>query len=593
VLPRIPGPLALAWLLAATPAEAEVTLTTTRVASNLVRPLFVTAPPGDVHRLFIVEQGQNGSPRILVLELATNTVLATPFLALTGIPFGDERGLLGMAFHPDYATNGTFYVYLSDSLTTNVLRSYRVSVNPDVADPTTRLDLLSVPDPFVDHNGGWIGFGPDGFLYVASGDGGSSNDPFNSAQDPTSLLGKILRIDVDGDDFPADPARNYAIPPTNPFAGGGGAPEVFHWGLRNPWRASFDRLTGDLVLGDVGQDSVEEVDFAPAGSVGLDFGWRCMEGNACTGLSGCTCHAVSLTQPISSYPHSSGCCVIGGYVYRGQDLCGLAGTYFHADYCTSRIVTYRYAGGLLTDYRDRTAELDPPGSLAIVSPSSFGEDARGELYVCDLLGGEVFKIVPGPITDCNGNGLDDPCDIEAGTSLDANGDGVPDECSSGMTLFCFGDGSSGACPCGNAGGIARGCQNSIGTGGAALTTSGAPRISHDELVLTSGAELPTATSIELQGSANIAPVGFGDGLRCAGGSLKRLYVKVASGGVVVVPGIGELSLSARSAALGDPLSPGMTRYYQTYYRDPNPAFCSSPAGGTFNATGGAAITWGI
>src|SRR5262245_13878553 len=294
------GPRVLAILLAAAPALAQAPLTSTRVASGLVRPLFVASPPGDHRRLFVAEQGQNGSPKIRIVDLQTGQVLPTPFLSLTGIPFGDERGLLGIAFHPDYAANGTFYIYLSDSLTTNTLRSYRASTNPDVADPATATDLLVIPDPQVDHNGGWIGFGPDGYLYLASGDGGGSNDPLNAAQDVTSLLGKILRLDVDGDDFPGDPARNYAIPPTNPFAGGGGAPEVLHWGLRNPWRAAFDRETGDLYLGDVGQNTVEEVDFAPAGSVGLNFGWRCMEGAQCTGLSGCTCQSVALTPPIEA-----------------------------------------------------------------------------------------------------------------------------------------------------------------------------------------------------------------------------------------------------------------------------------------------------
>ena len=590
---RFLAPAVLALLLAARAADAEVPLTTARVAAGLVRPLFVAAPPGDHGRLFIVEQGQNGQPRIKILDLATHTVLPTPFLALSGIPFGDERGLLGLAFHPDFATNGTFYVYLSDSLTTNALRSYRVSADPNVADPATRVDLLVIPDPYADHNGGWIGFGPDGYLYVASGDGGSANDPQNRAQDPASLLGKILRLDVDGDDFPGDPTRNYAIPPANPFAGGGGAPEVLHLGLRNPWRAAFDRATGELYMGDVGQGDVEEIDVAPAGSSGMNFGWRCMEGNQCTGLSGCACHAPSLTPPIATYPHATGCAVVGGAVYRGADLCGLAGTYFYADYCVSRIYSFRWAGGALTDFHDRTAELDPAGALSILSPSSFGEDAAGELYVCDISGGEVFRIVPGAITDCNANGLDDECDIDAGTSQDADGNGVPDECQPVVALFCFGDGSSGPCPCANAGGIARGCQNSIGTGGAALTVSGSANVSADTLVLVSGGELPSATSIDFQGNASIAPVPFGDGLRCAGGTLYRLYVKSAVGGVVVAPGPGDPSVSARSAILGDPLAAGATRYYQAYYRDPNPAFCAIPAGSTFNSSGGAAITWGL
>ncbi|MCH7596685.1 MAG: PQQ-dependent sugar dehydrogenase [Planctomycetes bacterium] len=389
------------------PAVACATpLATVRVAAGLNDPLFVTHAPGDFDRIFIVER----SGRIKILK--NGVVLLSAFLDLApDLTSGGEQGLLGLAFHPDYQTNGAFFVNYTDTSGRTVVARYGVSADPDVADATEEI-LLRIAQPFENHNGGWIGFGPDGYLYVAMGDGGDRNDPGNRAQDTQNqLLGKILRIDVDGDDFPGDALRNYAIPPDNPFVGQVEDDEIWAYGLRNPWRCSFDRQTGDLYIGDVGQDAREEINFQPASSLGGEnYGWRCMEGMSCTGLSGCTCNDASLTLPVHDYVHGPPSCnsVTGGYVYRGSAIAGLAGTYFFAEFCKGQIWSFRMSGGSVVDFQERTSELAPIVG-AIELPSSFGEDAFGELYICDLADGEVYKIVssiPVPtVSECGAIGL--------------------------------------------------------------------------------------------------------------------------------------------------------------------------------------------
>ena len=384
--------LALA-LIAARGSDAATPLHTVRVAQGLSFPLFVTSPPGDTARLFIVERrGADTRGRIRILK--NGALLSRPFLTTPLLATGSEQGLLGLAFAPDYATTGRFYVNYTRQDGTTILARHVVSADPDSANPTGTT-ILQVPQPFANHNGGWLGFGPDGYLYVAMGDGGGSGDPGDRAQNVNELLGKILRLDVSG--------ATYTSPPSNPFAGAtAGRDEIWDVGLRNPWRVSFDRLTGDLIIADVGQNVIEEVNFEPGGSAGgRNYGWRCYEGSnpfaesATIPCGSCAASGCPKVFPAYQYDHSLGrCSVTGGYVYRGCAIPDLRGQYFFADFCSGAIYSGRFSGGLLVGVVDRTAELAPGGGLSIASISSFGEDARGELYLCDGNGGEVFKIVP-------------------------------------------------------------------------------------------------------------------------------------------------------------------------------------------------------
>ncbi len=373
--------------------RAATPLTTVRVASGLTRPLFVTAPPQDTTRLFIVEQrGSDNRGRIKIVK--GGVTLATPFLTTDVLATDNEQGLLGLAFAPDYATSHRFYIYYTDSLGTGTLERRTAGANPDVADLGRNI-LLTVPHPFTNHNGGWMAFGPDGYLYISEGDGGSGGDPGDRAQNLNEILGKILRLDVSG--------SGYSIPPTNPFAGATpGRDEIWAFGLRNPWRPSFDRGTGDMVIADVGQNNIEEINFVPAGTgAGVNYGWRCFEGSTSFTTSttnpcmSCTAAGCPKVFPVYEYTHTSGrCSITGGYVYRGCDIPDLQGTYFFADYCSNEIWSGKFQGGQLVNVTLRSGQLAPGGGLSITSITSFGEDARGELYICDQ-GGEIFKIVAG------------------------------------------------------------------------------------------------------------------------------------------------------------------------------------------------------
>jgi glucose/arabinose dehydrogenase len=378
------------------PARAATALTTVRVASGLSNPVWVTSPPGDP-RLFIVEKIEPDLHGYIKI-LKNGNLLPTPFLVTPStLPTYTEQGLLGLAFAPDYATSRRFYIYYTDLDNSCVLeRRHASASNPDVAD-TTREELLRIYHWNLNHNGGWLAFGPDGKLYLSIGDGGGGGDPGNRAQSPDSLLGKILRLDVSG-------ASGYVAPPDNPFAGATtGRQLVWAYGLRNPWRDSFDRATGDLVIGDVGQMLHEEIDFAPASAgtgKGVNFGWPCWEGEFPYDLSRptpCTTCAdtACMQMPAFTYGHNNGeCAVTGGYVYRGSAIPDLVGTYFFADYCYAHIWSGKFVGGKLTGIVDRTAELAPQGGQALQWISSFGEDKDGELYICDVNDGEVFKIAP-------------------------------------------------------------------------------------------------------------------------------------------------------------------------------------------------------
>lgn len=381
-------------LLFATTAVAQTPLHLELVVAGLTRPVLVTAPPGDLHRVFVVEH----PGRIRVVR--DGALLPAPFLDLTGtglMVYGGEAGMLGLAFHPDYAQNGTFFVCRTGApYVQAVVERYTVAGgNPDVADPASRTVVLTTPLIYGNHNGGTVAFGPDGFLYVTIGDGGSlaplfPNDPFNNAQRGDTWLGKILRIDVD---HPAPPLQ-YGIPPGNPFAGPGDPlDEIWAFGVRNPWRCSFDRLTGDFWITDVGGHD-EEIDLEPRGSPGgRNYGWSCMAGTWCNGSTVCTCFGPALTPPLFAYDLPAPQAIIGGYVYRGVAIPDLRGSYFFADYAARQIASLRQVGGAVTQLVDRTAELVPPAPYAFTGITGFGEDGYGELYVCDL-GGEVYRIVP-------------------------------------------------------------------------------------------------------------------------------------------------------------------------------------------------------
>ena len=370
----------------------DTPLTTELVATGLDEPLYVTHAPRDFDRVFIVEQGG----RIRILK--SGVLLPTAFLNLASLSLqGFERGLLGLVFDPQYADNGFFYVNYTDNDGNTVVARYAVSSDPDIADGSSEFKILTIDQPFENHNGGWMDFGPDGYLYISSGDGGFREDPEDNGQNRNVLLGKILRIDVRGDDFPNQPDRNYAVPPTNPFVGIDGADEIWALGLRNPWRCAFDTVTGDLFIADVGQRLWEEINFQPASSAGGEnYGWRCMEASSCTNFVGCACQPEQFVLPIHEYAHGGvpfQCSITGGEVYRGCAIPSLHGTYFFADFCSDRIWSLRRIDDEYV-VSDRTNELAPGDGLSIESISSFGRDAAGEIYICDHQDGEVFKIVP-------------------------------------------------------------------------------------------------------------------------------------------------------------------------------------------------------
>ncbi len=412
-----------------------------RVASSLSAPIFVTHAPGDRTRLFIVQRG--GAIRIL--NLTTGSLEATPFLSITGVDQGGEGGLLGMAFHPDYANNGKFYTYsthdnggvpvgAATSPFSTHIREWTVSGNPNVANATFT-SLLNFPRPQDNHVGGWIGFQPgaaEANLYIASGDGGGGDDNdaghtagTGNAQDTTAnFFGKMLRINVDADDFPADPAKNYAIPSSNPFTAGkpneAGDDEIWAYGLRNPFRDSFDRATGDLWIGDVGQGAREEIDFQAADFAGgANYGWRLREGLIQTpsgGVGGAK--PPDNVDPVYDYNRDNdefgGTVVSGGYVYRGPDP-SLQGLYFFLD--------SRNSAGTGDDNYWTLNPADPFGSVANIDslltpdvgsrqfPVSFGEDAVGNLYIAYIGSGEVYRIATNEFT---------PGDFDGDADVDAD-----------------------------------------------------------------------------------------------------------------------------------------------------------------------------
>jgi glucose/arabinose dehydrogenase len=378
--------LLLAATLAVAPRAAHAAVQVVSVATSIPNAVAIVDAGDRSGRLFVVRQ----TGTIVILNGSTR--LATPFIDLSGIiSCCGERGLLNIAFHPDYETNGLFDVYYTNTSGNVVVARYSVSADPNVADAASGQIVLTIAHPsFDNHNGGGLIFGPDGYLYISVGDGGSGCDPNGNGQNTGVLLAKMLRIDVDGDDFPGDPNRNYAIPPTNPFVGVAGNDEIWDYGLRNPFRFSFDRQTGDLWIGDVGQGEWEEVDMEPAGSSGgINYGWRCREGLHPSSDSGCDtsgCPSTGFTDPLFDYQHLGGLCAItGGYRYRGAEVADLAGKYVYADYCLGSIfVATEGMGGSWS-----STTLSTGQTLMV---TSFGEDEAGELYFSDFnAGGRIWR----------------------------------------------------------------------------------------------------------------------------------------------------------------------------------------------------------
>jgi hypothetical protein len=380
VFARVVACAALVILMSSSFAAAQTAISAELVAAGLPRVTAITHAGDGSGRLFITLQ----VGRIVIFD--GSQVLAPDFLDITSIVLsGGERGLLGAAFHPDYAINGFFYVNYTDVNGDTVVARYSVSGNPNVADQGSATTILTVEQPFANHNGGQLQFGPDGLLYIAMGDGGGGGDPQNNAHNLGNLLGKILAIDVDG-------GVPYAIPPDNPFVGVPGArEEIWAYGLRNPWRFSFDRLTGDIFIADVGQNQWEEVNFQPAISAGgKNYGWRLMEGKHCFDPP-TNCNNGSLTLPVIEYSHSLGrCSVTGGYRYRGVDNPNLPGIYFFADFCTGEIWGMQEDGFGVWVLAE---QLDTDFAI-----STFGEDESGELYFAHFssVDGAIYRIASIP-----------------------------------------------------------------------------------------------------------------------------------------------------------------------------------------------------
>ena len=379
--------------LAITVTRTDAGVRVRRVATGFDQPVFIAPVPGD-DRMFVVER----TGRIHILNPQTGAREATPFLDVSReISTDGERGLLGFATAPDFATSHVFYVYLTNPAGNIEVRRYKTTaLNTGIADPLSGDVILTIPHPgFSNHNGGWIGFGPDSLLYIGTGDGGGSGDPNGNAQNRNALLGKMLRIDPSRDDYPADDARDYAIPAANPFAGGGGAPEILAYGLRNPFRNSFDG--NRLYIGDVGQGAVEEVDILLTSDGAVNFGWPILEGTRAFGPGSTS----GLTPPVAEYQHGSGAfegnSIVGGLVYRGPAK-SLQGQYIFGDYVQPRIWSLTAAAlsrGLTqpsSAFTDRKAGFTPDRG-AFTNIVAFGADRSGNLYIVDF-DGEIFMLEP-------------------------------------------------------------------------------------------------------------------------------------------------------------------------------------------------------
>ena len=497
------------------------------VTSGYSAPLYLCSPPGDNTRLFIVEQS---TARIKIYKPASNTI--STFLDIGPIVgSGSERGLLGMAFHPDYASNRKFYVsYTNNSGSSMLVQYLRSASSQDSADSSSATTIYGpVSQPFSNHNGGCIQFGADGKLYFGLGDGGSANDPGNRAQNMSNPMGKMLRFNVDG-------GAPYSAS-DNPFYNGSGGLSDYMWSLgwRNPWRFSFDRQTGDMWVGDVGQNQREEVSFEAAGDAGNNYGWRCMEAFRCTGLSGCTCNSSALTPAAHEYTHSGGnCSITGGYVYRGNLMPNMVGRYFFGDYCSGRIWSGQpNSAGVLTNVVEHTSDLGIPGSELI---TSFGEDANGELYVVDSSGGQIWRL--------------------------------EEACPATTTTYCTASPNS--------------------TGGAAfINASGTPSVSQNNLTLEVAGAVGAQFGLFYYG-ANQINLAFGNGVRCVGAGgigIFRLGPPAQTDAFGDLTRHWDLTQTPSNAGSGA-VSAGDTWNVQFWYRDP-----ASTQGSSFNLSNAIEISW--
>lgn len=368
-----------------------------RVGAGFTQPLYVAPIPG-TGLLVVLQKGG----RIRVLDPETGTISGTDFLDVsTEVATDSERGLLGLAFSPDFVSDRTFYINLTNTSGNTEIRRYQMQAGSSVlANGATGDVILTITQPFANHNAGWLGFSNDGLLYIPTGDGGSSGDPQNNAQTTTSLLGKILRLDVSGDDFPADPLRDYGIPAGNAFPGGtGGAPEIFALGLRNPFRASFDAPTGDLLIGDVGQGAVEEIDRLRPGVVGANFGWRLREGTQTFGGA----DSAAFTPPVAEYGHGSGPLqgnsVTGGYIYRGN-IEPIRNHYVFGDFVSGNVWSVPEASlvpgqTLASSQFTRLNDQLVPDAGTLANVASFGLDEQGRLYIV-AFNGSIFRVEAAP-----------------------------------------------------------------------------------------------------------------------------------------------------------------------------------------------------
>jgi glucose/arabinose dehydrogenase len=540
------------------PQSLVTSIEASRVATGLLEPVFVGSPVGDSSRLFVLEK----AGLIKIVDLGSDQVFARPFLDLTSTTLSTgEQGLLGLAFDPDFTTNGYFHVNrIALSGDTEVIR-YRVSAtDANVADPSSAFVIADIPqEAFTNHKAGWIGFGPDNYLYVALGDGGSGGDPNNNGQNGDSLLGKMLRIDIRNDAFAADAQRNYTIPADNPFVGTAGADEIWALGLRNPFRNSFDRDLGTFYIADVGQSAWEEVN---VGQAGANYGWRVFEGPD-TFQAG-PLGPGNLTVPIFAYDHTVGASITGGYVYRGESD-GLQGHYFYGDFVTGDVFTLAFDGTSWVSTERSSQIVTDAGSIANIS--SFGEDGFGNLYLVDF-DGEIFRLTPALVSAdasdvlrglagddvlVGGTGDDDLCG-GAGADLLRGGEGFDsaryDDAPAGVT----------ASLCGGSGGEAAGDRfisiealfgtdftDSLTGDGAANILDGRggdDRISGgggaDTVGLGAGADVLRDTLADLNGD-RISGFGLSDAIEIAGSLIGRANFIVMAGTGSTVVGAGGTS----------------------------------------------------